>query len=394
VGGATDPYQTALAYGLVGQGHDAGFGTAALGNISNGSVPNSQLQPLLTTEFEIGFDARFFDNRLGIDYAYYNRTTKDDIVPATISGTSGYGSAVVNVGELSNKGHELLITGSPLVGNFKWDISLNYAYNNPELISFSGDAKSFSVSEARSRNAYIQHRIAYTDENTGEEIPGGYSMIMAFMPQMDDQGRMILDADGLPLREAGLTVMGSGIHPHTGGLNNSFSFKNFNLSFLIDYKFGGFIYSGTNQTAYGNGSHKATLEGRDGAGLTITGVDETSGQEVTYTFPYEDPGNTGIVTTQNYWGRLTQMSGLFVYDADYVKLRQFILGYSFPRSILDKTPFTALNLSFVGRNLWLIHSNVDNIDPEATYDNTNGQGLEWFGVPQSRTYGFNLNVKF
>jgi hypothetical protein len=77
-----------------------------------------------------------------------------------------------------------------------------------------------------------------------------------------------------------------------------------------------------------------------------------------------------------------------------VKLRQLVFGYNFPRTLLDRTPFTAASLSFVGRNLWLIHSKVDNIDPESTYDNTNGQGLEYFGVPQSRTYGFNLNVKF
>ncbi len=391
VGGGADPYSTQLNYGLVGQGHNAGFGQAALGRIQQGSVPNSLLQPLTVSEVEIGFDLRFFNNRLGLDYAYYDRGTRNDIVAASISGTSGYGNAIINVGELTNRGHEVLITGTPITGKFRWDISLNYAYNNPEMRQLAPGINSLQVNEARSRNAFVQHRIAYTDESTGEFFPGGYSMIMAFMPQMID-GKMVLDNSGLPMRETGLTVMGSGVAPHTGGINNNFSYKNFSLGFLLDFKAGGVIYSGTNQSAYGNGMHQETLVGREG-GLTVTGVNE-NGDNVSYELPYADPDNSGIVTVQNYYGRLTQMSGLFVYDADYVKLRQFTFGYNFPASMLNKTPFTGASLSLVGRNLWLIHSSIDNIDPESTYDNTNGQGLEWFGVPQSRTFGFNLNVKF
>ncbi len=391
VGGGADPYQTDLNYSLVGQGHDGGFGQAVLGKIQQSDVPNSQLQPLTVSEIEIGFDVRFFDNRLGIDYAYYNRSTMDDIVAATISQTSGYGAAVINVGELTNKGHELLISATPITGKFRWDITFNYAYNKAEVKQLAPGVNSLQVNEARSRNAYVQHRIAYTDEDTGESYEGGYSMVMAYMPQMID-GQMVLDSDGLPLRESALTIMGSGVAPTSGGVNNTFSYKNFNLGFLIDYKFGGVIYSGTNQSAYGSGMHKETLVGRDG-GLTVSGVDE-SGSPVSYDLPYTDPNDEGLVTVQDYYGRLTQMSGLFVYDADYVKLRQLTLGYNFPVKLLERTPFTAASLSFVGRNLWLIHSSVDNIDPESTYDNTNGQGLEWYGVPQSRTFGFNLNVKF
>lgn len=391
VGGGADPYSTQLNYGLVGQGHNGGFGQAALGRIQQGSVPNALLQPLTVSEVEIGFDLRFFNNRLGFDYAYYNRATMDDIVAATISGTSGYGSAVINVGELTNRGHELLVTATPVTGKFRWDISFNYAYNKAEVKQLAPGINALQVNEARSQNAYVQHRVAYTDENTGTFYPGGYSMVMAFMPQMID-GKMVLDGSGLPLREAGLTVMGTGVAPTTGGINNNFTYKNFNLGFLVDFKYGAVMYSGTNQSAYGNGMHKETLNGREG-GMTVTGVD-ANGSDVSFELPYADPTNSGIVTVQDYYGRLTQMSGLFVYDADYVKLRQFTFGYNFPSSLLSRTPFTAASLSVVGRNLWLIHSNVDNIDPESTYDNTNGQGLEWYGVPQSRTFGFNLNVKF
>ncbi len=391
VGGGADPYSTSLNYSLVGQGHNGGFGQAALGRIQQGDVPNSQLTPLTVSEVEFGFDLRFFNNRIGVDYAYYNRSTMNDIVAASISGTSGYGNAVINVGELSNRGHELLISATPVAGDFRWDITFNYAYNKAEVKQLAPGVNSLQINEARSRNAYVQHRIAYTDEDTGESFDGGYGMVMAYMPQMID-GQMVLDADGLPLREGGLTVMGSGVAPTSGGINNTFSYKNFSLGFLIDYKMGGVIYSGTNQSAYGNGMHKETLVGREG-GLTVSGVDE-NGDAVSFELPYEDPNNTGIVTVQNYYSRLSTMSGLFVYDADYVKLRQFTFGYNFPASMLSRTPFTGASLSFVGRNLWLIHSNVDNIDPESTYDNTNGQGLEWYGVPQSRTFGFNLNVKF
>lgn len=374
VGGATDPYNLALTYGLVGQGH---LGNP-LGRIAQGQIPNANLTPLTNTEIEVGVDLRLFQDRIGVDFAYYDRKTEDDILIASIPQSSGFGSQVVNVGELSNRGVELLLRGTPVkTRDLTWDISLNFAFNDSEVVSLLDDsnndlagtdqAENIRINEARSRNAFIHHI---------EGFP--YGAIMGFSYARDANGNIALDDNGLPL-QGEFGVLGEGIHPYTLGLNNNIRWKNFSLGFLLDMKTGGDIYSGTNASAYSNGLHKNTLEGRE------TGV---------ITLP--EGGTTTLEPTdvQDYWGRLNSITEEFIYDASFVKLRQFQLTYAFPSTFIDKTPFTGASISLVGRNLWLIWSNVDNIDPEATYDNGNGQGLEWFGVPQTRSFGLDLNVRF
>ena len=374
VGGDTDPYNLALTYGLVDQGH---LGNP-LGRIAQSRIPNSNLIPLTNTEIEFGFDVRLFNNRLGLDFAYYDRQTEDDILNASVSQTSGFNSQVVNVGQLSNKGVEILLTGTPIQKrNFRWDVSLNFAFNDsnveslldPENDNLAGtdEAENLRVNEARSRNAFIHHIEGFQ-----------YSAIMGFRYARDDNGNILLDDNGLP-SQGDFGVLGIGVHDVTAGLTNTFTYKNLTLSFLIDMKAGGDIYSGTNSTAYGNGLHKNTLEGR-----TDGRVNLPDGQVTTL-----DPNDI-----QDYWSRVSGITEEFVYDATFVKLRQLTLSYRLPKSLIQKTPFTAASISFVGRNLGLLSNNVDNIDPEATYDNGNGQGLEWFGVPQTRTFGFDLNVSF
>jgi hypothetical protein len=201
---------------------------------------------------------------------------------------------------------------------------------------------------------------------------------MGFEYARDDAGNILLDDNGLPM-QGDFGVLGIGVHDLTGGLTNTLTYKNLSLSFLLDMKSGGDIYSGTNATAYGAGLHKNTLEGRETG--TITLADGRTTQL--------DPNDV-----QDYWSRLTSITEEFVFDASFIKLRQLTLTYRLPKSLLQNSPFSGVSLSFVGRNLGLISSQVDNIDPEATYNNNNGQGLEWFGVPQTRTFGFDLNVSF
>ena len=387
VGGGTDPYQLALNYSIVGQGHQG----AALGRITQSNVPNNTLVPLTLEEYELGFDIRFFNNRFGIDYAYYNKKTTEDILNATISNTSGYSGATVNVGEVSNTGHELLVTVAPVQNiNFNWDVTVNVSYNDNNVEQLYQDSKILSVQEARSRNAFSQHRIAFTDAD-GDYFEGGYSMIVG-TAHMRINGQKVYDADGLPVDDPKQRVLGSGIQPWAGGLQNSFAYKNFNLGFLVDFKLGGDIYTGTNASTYGSGMHKATLEGRED-GLTITGVD-TDGNPQTWNILPNTPENEGEITVQDYYGRYGGITENFVEDASFVKLRSLTLGYQLPPRFTENLPFSAASVSVVGRNLWLIHSNVDNVDPESMYNTSNGQGLEWFGVPQTRSFGLNVNLKF
>ena len=203
-------------------------------------------------------------------------------------------------------------------------------------------------------------------------------LLWVFRYARDASGNIMTDDNGLPM-QGDFGVLGQGVHPHTLGMNNTLNYKNISFSFLLDMKAGGEIYSGTNSTAYGNGLHMATLEGRDNGTIQLPGGGTTT---------------LNANDVQDYWGRVASITEEFVYDASFLKLRQFQLSYALPKSFIDKTPFTGASVSLVGRNLLLLWSNVDNIDPEATYDNGNGQGLEWFGVPQTRSFGLDINVRF
>lgn len=363
VGGDTDPYQLNLTYGLVGQGH---FG-APLGRISQGTIPNFSLQPSQTSEIELGADFRLFQNKLGVDITYYDKTTSNDILFASISQTSGFGSQVVNIGELRNTGIELLLNITPIKRtDFSWDMTFNFANNQNEVVSLltpEQDEESIRVSESRTRSAYIHHE---------EGQP--YSVIKGFKYARDAAGNIQYDENGYPVRgEFG--VLGNGVHPTTLGLTNRFRYKNFQLSVLVDGKFGGDIYAATNAFAYLRGLHKNTLVGRTDGNV--------GGSK---TLPLDE--------VDNYYSQIYNITEEFVEDASFIKLRQFTFGYNFPKSMLESTPFSEVSLSLVGRNLLLLMSRVDNIDPESTYSNGNDQGLEMFGVPQTRSFGFNLNVKF
>lgn len=367
VGGDTDPYQLLLSYGLFGQGHLG----QPLGGITSGQIPNTALTPLTNTEIEFGLDLRLFNNRLGVDFSYYDRKTENDILNAGVSSASGFGTKVVNVGELTNKGIELLLSVAPVRTNdFRWDLSLNVGYNESEVVSLldpENDEELLFQDESRTRTAYIYQQ---------EGQP--YSIIRGYTYARDDNGNILLDDNGLPLR-GDIETLGEGIHPLTLGLRNTFSYKNINLSFLLDGKFGGDIYAATNSFAYLRGLHQNTVEGRETGEIVMPDGNVTK----------LEPQNV-----QDYWGRVSGIAEEFVEDASFIKLRQFTLSYSLPRSVIQKTPFSGISVGLVGRNLALLYKKVDNIDPESTYTNANAQGLEMFGVPQTRSFGIDLNVKF
>jgi TonB-linked SusC/RagA family outer membrane protein len=364
-GGDTDPYNLSLLYSLSG----AHLG-APLSQISGGRVPNANLQPLTSTTFEVGLDARLFNNRLGIDLAYYTRTTTNDIVGATISATSGYSNALFNVGEISNKGVELLLNYQ-LVNNsdFTWDASFNMGYNRNKVENLYGSLQTLRVDENRTRTAYIHHDVG---------LP--YSQVKGFDYKRDAQGRIVYDSQGYPL-QGPLVNFGPGVAPLTLGLNNSFRYKGVGLNFLIDGKFGGYIFSGSNAYAERRGLTKASLEGRE-TGIIGEGVNEKG-----------EP-NAIRVPAQQYYERLFNIATPYVYSSDFLKLRQVILDYSIPVRYLTKLPFKGASVSLVGRNLAILMKKIPNIDPESTYNNSNAQGLELAGVPPTRSMGVNINLKF
>ena len=371
-GGAPSPYGLDLTYTAQAQLYVNG---ATLMNITNTTIPN-KLTPYTSTTAEVGLESRMFNNRLGIDVTLYDRTTTNDIVNASVPYTSGYTSVALNVGKIKNRGIELLLTGTPVKqAGFSWNASFNMAYNKNTVVKITDGLSSIFLNGAttRTQNGGIYHF---------EGMPFG--MIAGNTARTNAKGQVVYNsATGIPLQSA-LVPLGRGVPPLTAGFNNSFTFKDFSFSFLVDGKSGAKIYSATN--AYGTqfGLTKRTAEnGVREKGIPVSGVDQSGN-------PY-----TGTVSAQTYystiWATLTDQ---FVTKADFIKLRQVIFGYTLPRSLLGKTPVQAVNISFVARNLLLLYNAAENIDPESSYSNGNAQGLENFGLPTARSWGLNLQVKF
>jgi TonB-linked SusC/RagA family outer membrane protein len=376
------PYDANLTYSLNGNRHlNRSLATFSSAGGNNGNIPNPDLIPTLSTEIEFGIDARFFNNRLGVDLTYYSQKTTEDILRATISRASGFGTTDVNVGELENKGVEILLTATPIQGAVTWDVSLNLARNKNKVLKLIGSTTELTLEEPRTRNVFIKHIVGQP-----------FGTITGRVQQRDANGNLIFEENGRAVASSNYVPIGNGLPDWTGGLNNSFSYKGINLSFLIDFKFGGDIFSGSNNRLTQWGLHKQSLIGREGeAPLHVTGVIRGT----------ETPIDRDLTPDEarTYWnnvgGESTAISDMFIRDASFIKLRQLTLGYSLPRTLLSKTPFQNVTVSFVGRNLAILFKDIENVDPESNYSaNAGAQGLEYFGFPSTRSYGFNLSVGF
>jgi len=369
--GAANPYQTVLSYSL--QGYT--LNGQSLGFVNTQNIPNQYLKPVSIQEYEFGLNMEFLNDRLGIDVAVYNKKTTNDIVPVTVSATSGYNNNTINIGQLSNKGVELLITATPVrTKNFSWNLSFNFAQNTSKVLDLGG-AKSLQLDVPR-----------FGDGVSISDVVGlPYGQITGYKYKRDSKGSIIYDTAGYPLRSDDIENLGSGVYKQTGGLSNEFHFGDIFFNFLIDYKFGAKIYSGTNLILYGNGLQKNTLQGREG-GFIGKGVTE------------DGHNNAKAVDAQTYFNAISfgsdNIAEEFVYDASFIKLRSISLGYTFPRSILKNGFIKGLSISLVGRNLATLMKHTPNIDPEASYNNSNAQGLELAGYPAIRNYGCNINIKF
>lgn len=349
VGQATIPFQTQLYYNL----RSESINNNPLGNIVNSSIPNSSLRASKATELEIGAEMKFFKDRLSLDFTWYNKKSTDEILPVPTSTTTGYSGAVLNIGELRNKGVEALVSGVVLKNeDFSWTSSVNGSYNDNKVITLAPGTASQLLATSRSNVGFLQNL-------EGKAI----GQVMAYDFLYDATGNIVKDANGAPQRGE-LKAYGSAYNKWAAGWNNEFSYKGINLSFLIDGKWGGKIFSATDYYGYIFGLHQATLENRDALG----------------------------VNAANYYSTYANnVSKQFVQDASFIKFRQVILGYNFPAKMFNNK-IKGLNVSFVGRNLFILMKRTDNIDPESSY-NATIPGMELGGVPPVRTYGLNLSVK-
>ncbi|MFH6958107.1 SusC/RagA family TonB-linked outer membrane protein [Flavobacterium aquidurense] len=369
VGGALpDAYALALTY-TAPDGQTDSQGQPILG-VNGETVPNKFLKPYNVSTIEFGFENTFFNNRVSTDLTFYQKKTTNDITDADISVASGYKTTKINVGEIMNKGVEFAINVKAIkTPGFSWSIGYNFAYNHSEVLNLSDNITTKKLDDNRDGRASVVL-----------EKGQPFGIIKAYDYLRDAQGDVVLDTNGKFMR-GNLINAGQGVAPTSMGLSNDFSYKNFTLSVFVDAKFGGEIYSATNQLGTRYGLTEETLSGREG-GVVVSGKDING-----------NPVNT-TVSAYDYWRSYSDVTSNFVYSSDFVKLRAVSFSYNFPKTYLEKTPFQSISLAFSAHNLWTIYDKVPNIDPESNYSNSNAQGLERASMPLTRNYGITLNVKF
>lgn len=354
VGQATDPYQTILAYAF----RSESLNGAPLGTITNVNIPNTSLRPSKATELEIGTEMRLFGDRLSFDFTWYRKLSKDEISFVTTSSSTGYSGAVLNAGQIKNQGLELLLSGQVIKSkDFTWTSSLNGSYNDNKVLSLADGVNAQLLATSRSGVGFLQN------------IRGkAAAQVMAYDYKYDGAGNILRDGTGQPLNE--LKAYGSAYNKWFAGWNNEFNYKGATLSFLIDGKWGGKVFSATDYYGYVFGLHQNTLPNREAL----------------------DAPSSGTNAATYYLNDANYASSKFVQDASFIKFRQMTLGYNFPAKMFNNK-IQGLNVSLVGRNLFILMKKTDNIDPESSY-NATFPGLELGGVPPVRTFGVNLSVKF
>ncbi len=373
VGGAVpDAYAVNLTYSMIQGGHNG----QALQGVTSSTITDYNLKPLTSTTKEIGLESSLFNNNVNIDLAFYDRKTSNDIVQSAIPITSGYSYALLNAGELQNRGVEFLISGKPVKNtNFLWDVSYNVAYNKSEVLKLAEGLNTIQMASSVGGWAGI-----YND------VGRPYGTIKGYRMQKDENGNQIYASSGYEKR-SDLVELGNGVAPLTMGITNTFTYKNYSLSILIDGKFGNKVFSVMNTYANRFGLLKETLEGRGEDGLTLTGVDESGN-------PYENNISYDTDAFRLYYDNKKNYSELFTYDGSFIKLRQVIFGYDIPTEFLNHVRLKSASISFVARNVGILYKKTEGFDPEVSITNSNAQGFESFALPRTRSLGFNLNVKF
>ena len=377
VGNAAQPYMTSRTAYFVPGGRN---GFLRLDNV----LPNADLRPETTESTEVGLDLRFFNDRLGMDLTYYETNTIDQLFTIALPIGSGAASYYTNGGNIENKGLEVLLSGTPiLTDNFAWDMSINFSRNRGLVLEISDERPQVEVGN----DQYLRRYVVEQGQPFGEiySLQGW---------ERDEQGRVIVDAEGLPVVGEGRRI--ANFTPDwQGGFYNNITFKNFNLGFLIEHRQGGTAVSMTRAILEGRGLTQRTLEGREGGlifGENLFPEEETVMEE-------GGGPNTIAIDAQTFWratgGRNSPVGEAFVEDATNTRLREFTLGYTFTGSMLNGIGISNMNVSLVGRNLFYIYRASEALETDYLVGtNTASEGYQNFAPPTTRSYGVSLKIDF
>lgn len=397
VGKDADPYATLtylespIVYG----------GYTGVGNVW--TKGNSILKPEIQTAWEIGTELRFLNGRLGLDWTYYHSSTKNQIASPRLSNAGGYIFMSINSGSVINEGMEVSLTGKPFDGkDFKWESTLNFSYNKGRLGDFLegvgmfyptdaqfGSVKSASVPNGGKFMALVGTRFETQHDANGNEIKGGKYLIDP--------------TTGLYKIHSGSNdVVGNREPKLIGGWNNTFTYKNLSLSFLLDFRIGGDVFNGTEQFMVSNGLSKLTTR-NNRQSVTVEGINATTGEpySATYeagkTYTFGTTTYSGEAMIQNYWSNYADNSYNFIQSVNWLKLRSLSLSYDFTSLLPSHNIIKRLSANITGQNL-LTWTNYKGMDPEVcTAGGTGGSGatgIDYCSVPSVRTVTFGVNITF
>ncbi|WP_302801083.1 SusC/RagA family TonB-linked outer membrane protein [Parabacteroides goldsteinii] len=381
VGNDLDPYQLYNNF-TVGKDEN-GNTTAAPGNV----LYDSSVRSELIKSWEAGFDIRFFNNRLGLDAAWYKTNATRQLLNLPMDPFSGYSSRKVNAGNIQNEGVEISLNGLILDNpkGLSWNSTAQFSLNRNKIIDLYPGVTLYDIKTLDAiqivavQGSYYGDIYGQTFQRVEDKNDPNYSKI-------------IVGEDGLPLITTGKSKVGNQSPDWMLGWTNSFSYKGFNLSFLMDFRIGGDLYSATASNLYTRGNAAGTVVNGERQDFIVP-------NSVVQT-PNGYTENKVPVTHQNYWERIGSTGNyglpeMYTYDATNIRLRNITLGYDFNKAMLKNTPFQRLRLSATCNNVWMIHYNLPGIDPESvSATNTNATGFENGAAPTSRSFTFNVTVGF
>ena len=383
VGNDLDPYQLYNVYGI-GSIYETG-GTSA--SVSGSTLFNEDVRSELISSWEAGAEVRFFNNRLGLDVAWYKSNAKRQLLNLPMNSLSGFSSMKINAGNIQNSGVEIMLNATPVqTKEFTWDTQVNFSTNKNKIIELADGINEYTL------GTYDNLKIlAVAGGNYGEIW--GTTYLRVTDENSPYYGKMLLNDAGLPQGDSKIQKIGDQQATCLVGWTNTFSYKNFTLSFLVDARIGGEIFSGSNRMLQANGVAACTVVNGKRDKFVVDGViaDGNGGYSP----------STIEVEPQSYWTAVTGSTGNMgigeanLYDATNVRLRNVSLNYTFPRKMLAKGPFQQVKLGMSCNNVWMIHSNLHGIDPESVFaTSTNATGFENASSPTSRTFLFNVTLGF
>ncbi|MCB0450784.1 MAG: SusC/RagA family TonB-linked outer membrane protein [Confluentibacter sp.] len=382
VGNDLPPYQLYNSYFI---GNDANGNTTAG---TNNTLFNPDLRSELIKSKEIGFEGRFFKNRLGLDVAWYKSNATNQLIPLPLDPLSGYSAKMVNAGDVQNTGVELSISGKILHNpdGLNWDASINYSTNKNTIESLAADVTQYKLGGFD--NLAV---LAYEG--------GGYGEIWGTrFTRVEDKtspffGKIIVDGGGLPTASSNKFKLGNQQPKAMLGFTNNFTYKNLSLGFMIDARIGGEIFSGSNHALQKSGNAAATVINGERADIIVDGVvSDGSGGFTT---------NSVGVSPQKYWTAITGRSGNLgineanIYDATNVRLRNINLNYTLPSNWLGDTGIQAAKIGLSANNVWMLKNNLNGIDPESVFaTSTNATGFEYLSPPTTSSVFLNVSLSF